>query len=347
MKSFFLTLFIISLNTTYSIPVGFNQAWFKNNYGIQYIDNYFDPIEVKRIIKLAANAKASTLRLWFFEDPPQHMMEFDKHIPIKLSPLYIDNVIKMLKIADQYKMKIYMTLFDGNMYIYPVYSEKIAKKFLSLFSEQNAPNFLKNILGPLLQKIEDEKLSHVIDKFDLINEIDALIKHLGSETGKKRAEEILCTWKDFIHSYPSFSKTPVSSSVKLDIFTPLTEEVLTNEGPLRCADFIDLHAYNNDGVILGCDLIKDYVKNNNKKVIIGEFGQDSIVSRYDDKLQKRVTKKFIQNAKKCGISAIIAWRLSDIRRGFNSEARYSYEAFGRLRPAYSVIKKHNEKRLKK
>ncbi len=37
----------------------------------------------------------------------------------------------------------------------------------------------------------------------------------------------------------------------------------------------------------------------------------------------------------------LAWRLSDVRNGVNKEARYSFEAFGQMRPAYYLIQKNN------
>jgi hypothetical protein len=79
-----------------------------------------------------------------------------------------------------------------------------------------------------------------------------------------------------------------------------------------------------------------------KKVIMGEFGQSFFTHRYDDGLQAHATINHLKNAKECGFSELLAWRLSDIRPGHNPEARYSFEAFGQMRPAYYIIQRNNQ-----
>jgi hypothetical protein len=81
-----------------------------------------------------------------------------------------------------------------------------------------------------------------------------------------------------------------------------------------------------------------------KKIYLGEFGQLS--KSYDDNLQLMVNNNFANNAKRCGFSGALAWRLSDIRPGVNPEARYSYEAFGKPRPAYQFVKTFNENEIR-
>ena len=43
-----LSLFHFSKNT-FALNIGFNQAWFKNNYSTQYLNPQFDPEEIERI----------------------------------------------------------------------------------------------------------------------------------------------------------------------------------------------------------------------------------------------------------------------------------------------------------
>ena len=48
-----MTLLLLMLfNHAFAINVGFNQAWFKTHYSGQYLDQYYDVLEVERILKL-------------------------------------------------------------------------------------------------------------------------------------------------------------------------------------------------------------------------------------------------------------------------------------------------------
>jgi hypothetical protein len=87
--------------------------------------------------------------------------------------------------------------------------------------------------------------------------------------------------------------------------------------------------------------LKSYSKLEKKKLILGEFGQGYFTSRFSNSLQWNNTKAYIKNAQYCGFSEAFAWRLSDVRKGANPEARYSFTAFGKMRPAYYLIQKHN------
>ncbi len=110
---------------------------------------------------------------------------------------------------------------------------------------------------------------------------------------------------------------------------------------LKCADIIDFHSYDDDGDIFRCSYLQKYSKLNKKKLILGEFGQSYFNHRYSNELQLNNMKTYIKNANRCGFEEALAWRLSDVRKGVNKEARYSFEAFGEMRPAYFVIQENN------
>jgi endo-1,4-beta-mannosidase len=106
-----------------------------------------------------------------------------------------------------------------------------------------------------------------------------------------------------------------------------------------CVDYWDIHFYNNEGSIPNCEKIAQVARSYGKKIYLGEFGQLS--KSYSDELQVKTVTNFIRNAKACGFSGALAWRLADIRAGNNPEARLSFEAFGKMRPAYDVIRNWN------
>jgi hypothetical protein len=342
MKLIALYVLILTSQSSLAVPTGFNQAWFNDAYGHQYMDYDFDLPEVKRIFKLAKSANAHSLRLWFFEGSELSMINFDGNTPVELKEEFTNNVISTLRAAKEIGVKVYFTVFDAQAY--KIYNDP-RDRFLrlrSLFSKFNGQNFLDNILTPLLRKINDAGLADAIDKFDLANEMDLLINRFGFKNGWRGAKRMLCQWKEAISSTQGFETTPVSFSIRLHPFIMLPLNILSDKGPMKCADFFDFHTYSNQGSIHRCSWVRRYANKNKKKVILGEFGQGFLNHRYSDDLQVNVTKNFIYNAKVCGFSESFAWRLSDIRPGYNKESRYSYEAHGKLRPGYYVIQKHNE-----
>jgi hypothetical protein len=119
--------------------------------------------------------------------------------------------------------------------------------------------------------------------------------------------------------------------------------LLHDKGPLACADYLDFHSYNNEGEIHRCRQLRAYSKLNKKELILGEFGQGFFTHRYDNNLQLKNTELYIKSAERCGFKEALSWRLSDIRPGINKEARYSFEAYGQMRPAYWLIQKNNQR----
>lgn len=330
---------IFALNA-YSINIGFNQAWFNNDYSTQYLNSKFDINEVDRIFKLTKDAGSKTLRLWFFESLSLKMIEFDKFKPVHLKQEYIENVIRMLRVAEKYNVKVYMTLFDAHVYKLILKSGNKAR-FRSLLHPKNGRYFLKNILKPLLRSIYNSDLSHTIGKIDLVNEGDTLVNRGAFDHNWMGVKQMICEWRDSIHVIKGFNHTPVTFSIRLHPQLHLPFNLLAKKGPMECADVIDFHSYSDKGKIYRCNWIKRKIKSLKKKFILGEFGQGFFNHRYSDDLQVENIKKYIASARKCGFSEMLAWRLSDVRDGDNKEARYSFESFGATRPAYKIIQDSN------
>ena len=77
--------------------------------------------------------------------------------------------------------------------------------------------------------------------------------------------------------------------------------------------------------------------------MLGEFGQGYDAPQFDDELQLKNVKAYAEHANACGFSQAFAWRLSDVRDGHNPDARFSFEAYGKLRPAYFFIRDFNQR----
>lgn len=339
MNKLFITLFF-SFNL-WAMNIGFNQAWFHNDYGAQYLDHRYDSIEVNRIFSLAKKSGAKSLRLWFFEshDFPMLIIRNDQVEGVKKE--FIFNVVHMLKIAKTKKIKVYMTFFDAHSYNPIRYKSRDLKLYKSIMTKRGSFNFLEKVISPLFKVIADNGVADQIGKIDLVNEGDTLVKRFVFNKRWKGVSNFICNWKAYINSLEGFENTPVSFSLRLHPLIHLPRNILRDSGALKCADFIDLHSYSNKGRVHRCKWIKKYAEKSKKRFVLGEFGQGFFKSSYDDELQNKITENYIKNASYCGFAEALAWRLSDIRPGFNKEARYSFEAYGLERKAFKTIQKHN------
>jgi len=323
------------------MPIGFNQAWFENSYGHQFMDKSYNPKEIERIFALAKQANAHSLRLWLFESSDFSMIHFKDNSPAALKNEYIQNIIQTLEIAKKYQVKVYATIFDAHQFNPLNKPAKQLIRFRSLFNSINGDLFIKNVMIPLLESIKENDLQNQIDKIDLINEGDTMVNRFAFNQGWNGVKKFICNWKNQIQGVHGFEKLPVTLSVRLHPLLSLPRDFLNNSGPMQCADFIDFHSYNDAGNINRCRWIKDFADKKLKKIILGEFGQGYFNKTYSDQLQVKNTQNYIKNAQSCGFSEAFAWRLSDIRQGHNKEARYSFESFGTPRPAFYVIRDFN------
>ena len=333
-------MMVLKLNA-FGMNVGFNQAWFNNDYAIQYLDGHYDRNEVQRIMKLTQDSGAKSLRVWIFESSNFPMLEWVDGKIVRPRPDFIRNFLNTLQIAKEHKVKIYMTFFDAHTYRPDQLKREDLKKLRSLFQEAGSDHFLKKVIGPLLKSIHEAGLAEVINRIDICNEMDTVINRLGFNHGWQGARRMLCQWRSFIQAHPGFSATPTTFSLRLHplIIHPLN--LLSDKGPMACADFFDFHSYGDSGEIYRCDTLKKYSLLGKKELVLGEFGQSFFNHRFDDDLQIKNTMSYLRNAKRCGFTEALAWRLSDVRPGVNKEARYSFEAYGKVRPAYGLIQEHN------
>jgi hypothetical protein len=308
-------------SVAHAFKIHFNQAWFKTHYAHSYRQGFFDPLEVRRIMNLAKEAGSDELRLWFFESSVGSIPK----------PTEISHMIQTLKIAQAQGMRVYFTFFDA-------WSQA---QIGSLFTEQGSNRFLHRVVIPLFHRIESEGLSDVISKIDLVNEGDALIDRKIIPGGWEDLKSFICQWKVSIHTVNTFRKIPITLSLRLNPYASLPADLFEQTGTMECVDFFDFHSYHTQGVIEQCDLLKRYSDLNLKNLVLGEFGQGYDAQQFDDQLQLENAKSYLNNAQACGFKEAFAWRLSDIRPGENPEARFSYEAFGTVRPAYYFVRDWN------
>jgi hypothetical protein len=326
MRSFLRTLGCLSLlvngTLAHAFKIHFNQAWFKNDYSSFYKTGSFDPNEVQQIMNLAKDAGSDELRLWFFESSVGQMP----------APSEIQNRIETLRIAKTIGMKVYFTFFDAwsPAQIGPV------------FTTSGSADFLNKVVIPFFHKIEQAGLTSVISKIDLVNEADALIDRQIIPGGWAELKRFICQWKQSILQVRAFQSTPITVSLRLNQYASLPSDLLDPDGTMACADYYDFHSYHTQGVIDWCDQLRNYSKTNKKLMVLGEFAQGYDAQQFDDQLQLDNVKAYASSVPSCGFVEAFAWRLSDIRPGVNPDARFSFEADGRLRPAYRFIQNWNQ-----
>jgi hypothetical protein len=337
----FFLLLLLFAQTSFAIPVGFNQAWFNNNYSGQYLDEYYDQAEVIRVLNLTQEAGAQNLRLWFFESPDFPMLLWSNDQIVGVKKDFILNVLRTLELAKARNVKVYMTFLDAHSYRPDKLNRRELQKLRSIYQQSGGQDFLNNVIAPFLTAIHSAGLSSTISRIDIANEMDTVVNRFGFNEGWNGANRMLCQWSSFIKNIDGFNSTPITFSLRLHPLLYLPWDLLSETGPMKCADFLDFHSYANSGKIHRCRALKRYSQTNQKPLILGEFGQSYFDHRYDDDLQESNTRNYLESANKCGFSEALAWRLSDIRPGRNKEARYSFEAFSSPRPAYQVIKEHN------
>jgi endo-1,4-beta-mannosidase len=324
--------------------MGFNQAWLRNAYGSQWT-RAFDETEARRMLKGTASLGGTVLRMWLFEglgfegviwddDPSKSTYGYGgtRTRPTGFDPVKLANIERFLTIAEEEGVAVYLTLFDANMYSQnnPAKEKRQNEWWNVLNGKYGAEDgFHKAVLGPILNVISRHR--QAVFGFDLVNEVNALVRKNWFENGWEGARRFVSSWRSFIRS--SVPDMPVTASFgHHDAVTVL----LARRLPPSIVDFYDFHVYNNSGSIPSARLMKSAAGYLGKPIYLGEFGQKS--AAYDDALQSRVLKQFVENARACGLAGVLAWRLSDNRPGNNAEARFSFEAFGKWRPAALVFK---------
>lgn len=334
------------LNEAHAFNVGFNQAWFRDNYAHQWNDSSYDASEARRILDLAQNAGSKTLRVWLFEGPDPQSLIWKNGLVAGVAPDFMRNFEDFLSAAKRRNIKAYVTLFDGNMLRGLKGSTK--DRWWNLLNNKNGGRaaFEKNALTPLLALLYRSDYRATIFGIDVMNETDAAEAGSIFANSWSGANEFICGLRSFIRSKKSNSTAiPVTASIgwgAIPFYNRGAANLILEPNPHpSCVDFWDIHFYENDGAIQNCAKIGQLSRQYGKSVYLGEFGQSS--KAFDDQVQAKSLLGFIQNAKACGFAGALAWRLSDVRTDGkpNETARFSYEAFGKMRPAYDIIKRWN------
>jgi hypothetical protein len=327
--------------TKIGFVTGFNQAWLHGFYGSQWV-NHFDAIEARRLMTACKANGGLVFRMWLFEGLDPEGVVWDQKPQVKdpkrarVRPTGIDqrkleNLGRFLGIAEEVGVKVYLTLFDANICTFssPDFDARKDEWWNVLNDEYGAgEGFRKNVVKPLLAVVAQHRSA--VFGLDLCNEINAWVTHFWFKGGWAGARQFVTVWRGFIRGQVA---VPVGASLGwLDAVPAL----LVPQLPPSLVDFYDFHVYGDGGKIPLAGKVQAFARTCGRPVYLGEFGQLS--KAYDDPLQVKVTAAFVRAARAVGLAGAFAWRLSDIRPGNNPEARFSFEAFGKWRPAMATFR---------
>jgi endo-1,4-beta-mannosidase len=325
-----------------SFSVGVNQAWWKTNYGSQWIYPYFDLSESTRLLDIAAKKNIKIFRLWLLEGIENQSYQLSSNgLEMELNQTYVANLAQFLEEAKKRNIQVSLTLFDGN--VINQWGDRTPKRdfIYNLWLGNNPAHkdlrseFFESFLKPVFSMIAT-KYSDVVTQIDIMNEIDALvfwstfIRSWGVFPDWSSANQFVC------HMYKQIKGLHPKGQITVSVgWAWAQNHILDGSVYAGCVDYFDLHLYNDDGSVPRCEDFKRLSKDKRrigKWLQLGEFGQKS--KQFNNRLQEDSTYNFIKNAKACGFKSALAWRLSDVRPGHNEEARYSFESNGQWRPAF-------------
>ena len=306
---------------------GMNQAWFKSLYGYQWLDGHYNKTYAEEVLVLNKKAGSELLRMWLFEGSSLTQFAVNsKSNDFKLRKDFLVNLKNFLLLARKHKVKISLTFLDGNAFQNLQDDPEKQRFWWNVFNNKYGmqERFYEQAIAPIYQLVKKE-FADVVTQFDLVNEVNALTEFKLFADEKEAMSQFLCR-------LGKGSPAPITASLgwanpEWFFFGGLMDK--------SCLNFYDLHFYNDLGIIPLCENFK-HLAEGGAIFQLGEFGQ--ISPAFDDELQSRLTQRFLNQAKDCGFKAALAWRLVDVREGQNSEARFSYFAFNRPRPALNVFK---------
>lgn len=306
-----------------SFVVGYNEAWFG-----QYFQNSFtDGFNEAAITQTMSNMKAggaSIVRLWLFQNRQGLVLSGGAPRTSGIESIMLVNLEKTIAIARALKIKIYFTLWDGN--VMPKESSELRDYYYNLLNNKYGEGdaFNTYVLTPLLTLLNENQ--DIIYALDLMNEIQAPVYNGYWSSIWSGPRTWIQTTRNFVKSKSSWLKVTSSAGwgwAAADIVNGM----FTGLG----LDFYDLHVYDDNGNIPAVTNVCLVAKRDGVPIILGEFGQ--MTKNDDDNLQKNSTEKFLNNAKNSCFSGALAWRFD------SQEETWRFQrADGSFRPAYDVIK---------
>jgi hypothetical protein len=335
--------------------VGINQGWFEGKYGGDLGSSEFsgsilwsyplsDPLTVDCSKPITSQNQpylsqhpeaidqyfskingADIVRLWLFEKLEGLVFSKDGNNSLmSLDQSFIDNLLKILNSANNYNIKVYLTLLNSwdtkesppaglpPSRIGDHRKLSLATKQIIVNILENPSDFCNNILIPLLDAIKNNPAVYAID---LINEPESI-----TESNMISSSQL----RNFVE-YTVQKIKPYGIPVSIGCM----RENMSKSLSTTMIDFSDVHAYNNPTNPFGGNLstVNTGVANPSpvkldsynssdfagKYCIIGECGYHPETNPYDQNQELSVLEGFLEAANKQGYAGALAWRFQDYK----------------------------------
>jgi hypothetical protein len=292
--------------------VGYNEAWFGQNYPNSLASNpffnintsYYDPIFVDTMFAGMASGGAKIVRIWLF--PALQCIQLGQCKPTNGQTVgltqdlignadlnIIGNLEDVVVLAQHYHLKVYLTALNGN-------DMKVATSSLrTYFSNTNGETacFQNNALLPLLKLLNKCEVPwcHLCSRSDQRNR--AVLNAGYFPNGWTGARNWIANMAAFVKSNTTVppataSWLPVTSAAGWGYAVPeITFGLFSGLG----LNFYDLHVYADSGQYSGETALCNKVSADSVPIILGEYGRKS--QSYSDSLQATATYNFINGAK--------------------------------------------------
>jgi hypothetical protein len=314
---------------TQSFLIGYNEAWFGNNFGTDYTTT-FDLSYVQQIFDGIAGGGGHLVRLFLWEAPQGITLAATPPQSQSLSAQFLSNLDSTLWEARKRGLWIYLTLLDANTIAKDTGSvHAYGVNLLNNTSgEQDA--FNASAVAPLLSLLDTHQ--DMIFGIDMINEIQAAYQNSVFPDGTTGAKAFLQREAAFIKSRSPWVKITSAAGWPSDILmTGAQYDIASGFYSGLGLDFYDLHVYADSGSFSGATAMCARAASDGVPVYLGEFGQST--HTVDDGIQSTATADFLNNARGLCFKGAFAWRFDPAESWWTyTHADLSY------RPAVSIMK---------
>jgi len=314
-----------------SLSVGYDEAWFKDNYLDWLADNpsfnqpsQFDSVFVEKMFTGMVNGNAKIVRIWVFPGLQGIQLNAQQQT-VGLTSEFSRNLPMVLSLAKSKGLKVQLVALNGvdmQRAVGTPLQAYFRNLLLNISGERD--RFKTNVLLSLFKLLNPYQ--DVIYGLDLINEIEAPLN-----------SGYFSTWlgaREFIQDMTAFVKSNSSLRVTSSAgFGFAAFEIAAGLFSGVGLDFYDLHAYADWG-LYPLILVCNRVSADGVFIILGEYGQTSQTT--DDNLQFWTTANFLFAAKAACFSAGLAWMYQTTTIG--PWFTYLKSDLITFRPAYNFIR---------
>ncbi len=271
------------------------------------------------------NGVVDIIRIWVFEQHEGLRFSYDNNLSSYVvsgidSTQLIPNIIRVLDMAHNYDIKVYLCLIDGwignNRHVHLGYEEEKLEKH-TVFQNtrrlimkniiENPQFFIANALVPFIDSIKGHPALYAID---IMNEPEAISNNsLNLLVTEQKMHDFLIKCSDAIKSA---SSNTILVSTGLLMYESIKRYNLSM--PENAFDFYDHHLYSSNTERIQ-EILSAYKigQHGNKRLVLGEvgypkdFGDDNDNDIAEEEME--IVKEIFENAYTHGHSPCLLWSL--------------------------------------